>query len=144
MIYVAGSLRNEGMRDLDTALIAEFPDQVFFMDWYSAGPEADDHWKGYYHDHLGLDYVTALKEPASLNVFNFDKKHIDLSDILILAAPAGKSAHLELGYSIGAGKIGIYYFPSMEDTRWDVMLNFAQEVCVGQEQLFAALRKHGC
>lgn len=140
MIYLAGSLRNPDMPDLRNA-IAEATQQPVFMDWYAAGPNADDYWKDYWTDQ-GVSYKAALKKPNSLNTFNFDKKHIDKSSVMVLAAPAGKSGHLELGYFLGQGKPGLYYFPKDEDIRWDVMLNFATEVCVGDNELFAALRRY--
>ena len=133
-VYLAGSLRNENMLHYRETLQEAFPDHEIFMDWYAAGPLADDHWKSYWTGQ-GVDYKEALSKPNSQNTFQFDKKHIDSSDILILAAPAGKSGHMELGYALGSGKIGLYFFPEEEDVRWDVMLNFSTAVCVGMEDL---------
>ena len=128
MIYVAGSLRNPNMPTVRDALKQALPEHRVFMDWYSAGPTADDHWKEYYQSQ-GLDYLSALKEPASVNVYNFDKKHIDMSDYMVLVLPAGKSGHMELGYQIGRGKQGIILLDgSADEERWDVMYQFASLV----------------
>jgi nucleoside 2-deoxyribosyltransferase len=48
--------------------------------------------------------------------------------------PAGKSAHLELGYMIGRGKPCFVLFDE-EPERWDVMYQFATAVCFSYEEL---------
>lgn len=140
-LYLAGSLRNDTMPEVRDG-ITENCNVDMFMDWYAAGPQADDYWKTYWQEQA-VSYKEALTKPNSMNVFNFDKKHMDQSDIMVLVAPAGKSAHLELGYFVGQGKTAIYYFPSDEDVRWDVMLNFATEVVVGEQELYTAIKKYG-
>lgn len=139
-IYLAGSLRNEDMmKHLHTLNEYRFPN--VFMDWYAAGPKADDHWREYWQEQ-GVGYREALGKPNSINTYMFDKKHIDASDIMILAAPAGKSGHMELGYAIGSGKIGIYFFPEEpKEDRWDIMLQFATHICIGYGELIKTLRK---
>lgn len=138
-VYLAGSLRNEGMLD-HFDFITELGYDTF-MDWYAVGPKADDYWKEYWQ-RQGVSYKDALSKPNSQNIFEFDKKHIDAAKVLVLAQPAGKSGHLELGYHIGRGKPGIYFFPEETDIRWDVMTSFATEVCVGYNELQVALAKH--
>lgn len=128
MIYVAGSLRNPEITKVRDALKHALPEHRVFMDWYSAGPHADDHWKEFYQTQ-GMDYLTALKEPASINVYNFDKRYIDQSDYMVLVLPAGKSGHMELGYQIGRGKHGIILLDgSADEERWDIMYQFASLV----------------
>jgi nucleoside 2-deoxyribosyltransferase len=124
-IYLAGSLRNPAMPSIRDAL-AEACSMPVFMDWYAAGPHADDHWKEYY-DNMGLSYPEALRMPASLNTFWFDKKNIDVSACMVLALPAGKSGHLELGYHLGKGRPGFILLEE-ENDRWDVMYQFATGV----------------
>ena len=119
-VYLAGSLRNQGIVSIHKELMKT--GYRVFSDWFAAGHEADDWWKSYYTQ-LGLSYKEALKEPASVNVFNFDKKHIDASDVMVLALPAGKSGHLELGYHLGKGKPGYILLDDPE--RWDIMYAFA-------------------
>lgn len=125
MIYLAGSLRNQNIITIANELQVATGQQVF-ADWFAAGPEADDHWKAYY-EARGCNYRDALREPASVNVYNFDKKHIDACDAMVLVLPAGKSGHLELGYAIGSGKPGYILLDGSAD-RWDVMYQFATGV----------------
>lgn len=138
-VYLAGSLRNPRIpriaRDLSDLL--ETP-QVFYQ-WHCAGPDADDHWR----DHMqacGFSYTEALKQPAADHVFNFDKKYIDASRAMVLAYPAGKSGHLELGYHIGKGKPG-YILLDEEPDRYDVMTKFATGVTADMDELAAWLRR---
>lgn len=135
MIYLIGSLRNPKIPELADRLREEGFD--VFDDWFAAGPEADDWWQRY-ETERGRTYKEALAAPAANNVFRFDKKHLDMSDTVVLVMPAGKSGHLEFGYSIGMGKRGIVYFDK-EPERWDVMYRFADKVVFGEQELIEAL-----
>lgn len=138
MIYLIGSLRNQNIPEVGKRLRANLQEEVF-DDWFGAGPEADDHWKAH-EQFRGNSYEQALKGHAAKNVFNFDKTHLLRADKVVLVAPAGKSGHLELGWSLGMGKKGYYFFPSEEDIRWDVMLQFCTEVITGEERLLETLQ----
>lgn len=120
-VYIAGSMRNADIITVTKKFHAA--GMQAFSSWHAVGPEADDHWKKY-EQAMGHDYLSALKEPAAKNVFAFDKKHIDACSAFVLVLPAGKSAHLELGYIIGQGKPGYILLDSEQD-RWDIMYQFA-------------------
>jgi hypothetical protein len=139
LIYLIGSLRNKEIPELGKW----FRSQGFevFDDWFAAGPEADDYWRTY-EKNKGLSYEEALRGWAAKNVFAFDHKHLDRSDIVVLALPAGKSGHLELGYAIGRGKPG-YILLDQDYDRWDVMYQFAKGVYFDKEKLVDELRKLG-
>lgn len=134
-IYLIGSLRNPEIPRVANVLRGDGFD--VFDEWYSAGPRADDHLYEY-AQMRGLNYVEALQLPAARNAFLFDKRHIDTSDIGVLLMPAGKSAHLELGYMVGAGKAGIVVLDE-EPERIDLMYQFATRVVIGVPALRAAL-----
>jgi len=125
-IYLIGSLRNPAIPEIGKVL-REVGFEVF-DDWYAAGPEADDYWQKY-EQNRGHTYAEALKGYAANHVYNFDKHHLDACDIAVLALPAGKSGHLELGYAIGAGKSGYILLDENKPVeRWDVMYLFAKGV----------------
>lgn len=108
-----------------------------FDDWITPGPEADGflfEWS----KKRKLSYRGALKSYAAQHVFDFDKHHIDRCDIGILVMPAGRSAHLELGYIIGSGKKGFILF-DQEPERFDVMYNFATDVFFNKQDLMEHL-----
>jgi len=98
------------------------PKYDVFDQWITPGPEADQ-FLFQYAKQRGWGYKEALTYHAAKNNFDFDKRHIDSSDIVIMVMPAGKSAHLELGYSIGMGKEAHILF-DVEPDRFDLMYNF--------------------
>lgn len=135
-IYLIGSLRNPCIIEIATKL-REAGHEVF-DDWYAAGPEADDYWQRY-EIAKGNNYKQGLQGFAAKHVYNFDKYHLDRNDIGILALPAGRSGHLELGYMIGQGKQGYILLDSPD--RWDVMYQFANGVFYSVEELIEELGK---
>ncbi|UUZ97868.1 hypothetical protein LJK87_49950 [Paenibacillus sp. P25] len=48
-----------------------------------------------------MNAKTVLEEPVVQRAFKEDKKWLDWADTVLLILPAGKSAHLEAGYSCG-------------------------------------------
>ncbi len=125
-IYLIGSLRNPAIPEIARQLRVEGFD--VFDDWYAAGPEADDYWQKY-EQNRNHSYEQALSGYAAQHVYQFDKRHLDRCDIGILALPAGKSGHLELGYMIGTGKPGLILLDK-EPERFDVMYNFATGIFI--------------
>lgn len=139
VIYLIGSLRNQEVPL--TAIELRKHGHEVFDDWYSAGPEADDMWQAH-EKQKGRSYYEALHGYHAEDVFAFDKKHIDRCDTVVLLMPAGKSGHIELGYSIGAGKRGFVLFSETPD-RFDVMYRFAIEsggdICFSIQELVERL-----
>lgn len=135
MIYLIGSLRNPVVQDVAARLRLKGFD--VFDDWQAAGPEADDYWQKY-SNARGHSYKDALRGAAAQHVFAFDKKHLDMADIVVMVMPCGKSGHLELGYAVGQGKKGFILFDK-EPERYDVMYNFATDVFFSVEELLDGL-----
>jgi nucleoside 2-deoxyribosyltransferase len=129
--YLIGSLRNPEVIPIVKALKEKGIET--FSSWHAAGPAADDCWRDY-EKARGLTYQQALKDYAAQHVFEFDRFHLDRCDGAILLCPAGKSGHMELGYTLGQGKPGFIYLPG-EPERWDVMYNFATAVCTVLDEL---------
>lgn len=136
-IYIGGALANPEIVRITKLLMAQGYD--VFSEWYCPGPEADVNWLNYQKE-LGFSYREAMKRPAAQFIFNFDKHHIDEADVFVMMMPCGKSAHLELGYAIGSGKVGIIYLPEEPD-RADIMHNFATAIACGDEELLAVLKE---
>ena len=108
-----------------------------FSEWASPGPDADVYWEAYERSR-GRTFLEALAGAHAQNVFDFDVKHLTWADTVILVGPAGKSAHLELGWAVGKGKEG-YVLLEGEPDRYDVMLRFATGVFLDESALLAAL-----
>lgn len=138
-LYMAGSLRNPAIVELHKRIEAGCDWRVF-SDWKAAHEQGDDAWKEY-EQALGYSYIEALARPAARNVYEFDKRHIDASDAMVLVLPAGKSGHLELGYAIGRGKRGFILLEAGADPRWDIMYQFAEAICETTDDLIAALKE---
>lgn len=132
-----GSLRNEKIRELGNYLRTEGFD--IFDDWHAAGPEADDYWQSYERAR-GHTFPEALAGYAAQHVFAFDKHHLDRCSGGILALPAGRSGHLELGYILGSGKPG-WILLEDEPDRFDVMYNFANGVFYKKEDLVRSMKE---
>jgi len=136
-IYLIGSLRNPEIPNIANQL-RELNIDVF-DDWFAAGPRADDHWQEY-EIGRGHDYIQALDGHAARHVYEFDRGHLDRSDGGVLALPAGRSGHLELGYLAGQGKRTYIVLGDNYD-RFDVMYCFATKVVKNVEELIEELKK---
>lgn len=133
-LYLIGSLRNDAIPAIGAKLRTLGYD--VFDDWYAAGPEADDYWKKY-ETERGRGYADALKGYAAEHVFHFDKHHLDDASVVVLVLPAGRSGHLELGYSLGRGIPGFILHDNPD--RWDVMYRFADGVFHTEEEMYDTL-----
>lgn len=136
-IYIIGSMRNPRVPEVAKLLRERGWDA--FDDWYSSGPETDDYWQKYERER-GRTYIEALNGEHARDVFDFDKRHLDRCSSAVLVAPAGKSAHLELGYTIGCGKPG-YILLDAEPDRYDIMARFATGIFMSVSEMFEALEK---
>lgn len=134
-IYLIGSLRNPEIPTIAAKMRAASLD--VFDDWYAPGPEADDYWRTY-EMQRGRTFLEALSGYAARHIFDFDKHHIDSSHVGVLVLPAGKSAHMELGYMLGQGKPGFILLDN-DPERWDVMYQFATDIFINVEQMINSL-----
>lgn len=50
------------------------------------------------------DYLKALQHPAAEHGYRRDFDAMERADAFVLVLPCGRSAHLELGWAVGAGK----------------------------------------
>lgn len=136
-VYVIGSLKNPRVPLVAATLRKAGFDA--FDDWYSVGPDCDDHWQAY-EKQRGRTFEQALGGAHAKDVFEFDKRNLDDSDAAILVGPAGKSAHLELGYMVGRGKPA-YILLDKEPERFDVMVQFARMVTTNLERIIEDVRQ---
>jgi hypothetical protein len=131
MIYLMGSMRSPRVRDVAAALRARRLE--VFDDWHAPGPETDIYWQDY-ETSRGRTYLEALKGAHARNVCEFDKKYLDLASAGVMVMPAGKSAHMELGYMIRSNKPSYILLEHEPDT-WDIMYRLATDVFYHIEDL---------
>ena len=125
MIYVIGSLRNPRIPEISEELRRRLHEDVF-DDWFAVGPHADDAWRDYERAR-GHDLVEALRGRAARHTFEFDLRHLIDASTVVLVLPAGKSAHLELGFAVGKRKTTAVLLDD-DPERYDVMYQFADVV----------------
>lgn len=107
MIYVASSWRNPyylGILDcLDQWAIEYYNwrDEEGFHWSEVFGTESVDHWTEPIPPHK---FVEAMQHHRAISGFERDMQHLREADAVVLLLPCGKSAHLEAGWAVGAGK----------------------------------------
>jgi hypothetical protein len=136
-VYLIGSLRNPALPDVAHELRSR--GHEVFDNWHAVGPEADDHWRAY-HKARGNTMLEALRSPEAVHTYELDRRWLDWCDTAVLVLPAGRSAHMELGWAIGSGREGHVLLETPDPERWDVMYQFAAGVHPDRDSLLEALR----
>ena len=136
-IYLIGSMRNPKVPQIANRLRHRGFD--VFDDWHATGP-ASDELRQKYEQKRGRSYIDAMKGVHAVNVFNLDKHHLDTCDVAVMVLPAGRSAHLELGYKCGIGHKAYILMPG-EPNRFDVMYGFANAIFFNEQALTKELIK---
>lgn len=104
-VYVASSWRNDMQPAVVHTLRAAGVDCYDFRnpapgEHGFAWSEIDPGWLGWSAD----EYVAALDHPLAVEGFRRDFDAMKRADTFVLVLPCGRSAHLELGWAVGAGK----------------------------------------
>lgn len=104
-VYVASSWRNPDQPALIDAIRAQGIGVYDFRhpapgDEGFAWSEIDPAWK----DWTPEQYVGALEHPRAVEGYAKDFAAMQAADTFVLLLPCGRSAHLELGWAVGAGK----------------------------------------
>lgn len=117
MIYLASSWRNhhylrvlEALRKSAELEVYDFREAGAAFDWR----DVDAEWEN--REGTRIEYplpkmLEMLRHPSAQRGFDRDFGALKDCDALILVAPCGRSAHLELGYAIGQGKPTAIYIP---------------------------------
>ena len=105
-IYVASSWRNLAQPTVVRDLVKSGHSVYDFRNpapgnngfaWSSIDPN----WKNWTPE----EYIEALNHPAAIDGYYNDFDAMREADAVVLVLPCGRSAHLELGWAVGAGKI---------------------------------------
>ena len=134
-IYLIGSLSNPRIPEVGQALRSL--GHNVFDDWFSSGPDTDVFWYKY-EQKRGRTFKEALNGFHAKHAFALDKYHLDMAEAAVLVLPAGRSAHLELGYMAGKGKPA-YILLEKEPERFDIMYNFATDIVYSVDELMRRL-----
>jgi len=129
-LYVASSWRNFYQTDVVCALRQHCDVDVYdFKDPEDNGgtgfhwSEIDPDWKSW----TPAQYREALNHPIAKRGFSRDWDAMQRADGCVLVQPCGRSAHLELGWFVGASKPTCAL---LSDGEPELMLRMVDEICL--------------
>lgn len=117
-IYVASSWRNTEQPSIVAALRADGHEVYDFKNpaegdngfsWRQIPGPPREEWTP---EHFGR---VVLQHPVAERGFNYDMTALRNATACVIVLPCGRSAHLEHGYSVGAGKLTIVYQPTLDE-----------------------------
>lgn len=147
-IYIASSWRNQYQSEVVQKLRAlghkvyDFrgPGDGWGGDGEGAGgfawSEVDSAWQSWPSD-IGR-YLRGLEHPRAIEGFKRDMDALRACDACILVNPCGQSAHAELGWACGAGKLTAVYCPAIREP--DLMVKMAGHITASWESIEFWLR----
>ena len=117
-IYVASSWRNALQPSVVEALRKDGHDVYDFrkpapgdngFGWQQVTDRPRAEWDAEFYANEVLDH------PVAARGFELDMAALDAASAVVLVLPCGRSAHLELGYATGHGKLSIAYVPALDE-----------------------------
>ncbi|MHB8182632.1 MAG: hypothetical protein ACYDDN_02615 [Candidatus Desulforudaceae bacterium] len=96
--------------------------------------EIDPNWKQW----TPAQFREGLKHPIAEAGFRLDMQALAECDACVLVMPCGRSAHLEAGYAIGAGKPTVIL---LADGEPELMYKMADYLCTSIAEVIVACRK---
>ena len=143
MIYVASSWRNPLYDGVVVILTAA---QVPLYDFkHPEAGHAGFHWHAMDPDWETWSaeaYRNALADPRAAEGFPLDMDAMQACDTLVLVLPCGRSAHLERGDAIGAGKKTIIFSPPGVHVAPELMDKAADHRCLSVRELVVVRGVH--
>jgi hypothetical protein len=147
-IYVASSWRNEVQPVIVECLrglghiVYDFRDSEGFH-WSEVDPTVEVEGFADYGTRAA-NLSTMLNTPAARRGFARDMSALKLADACVLTLPCGRSAHLELGYAVGQGKVTAVLLD--DPCQAELMYNMVDCVAPDMHVLFDFIgseKKHG-
>ena len=140
-IYVASSTRNTRVHDTVKRLRADGHDVYDFQ-----AHQAPDRWKELDRSQPSRESEATyevmkelMQDPEGRDTFLRDMAALDGADAVVCVLPCNRSAHLELGFAIGRGKLTAILWQDPE--RPDLMHAAADHIAANLEELAALLRQ---
>lgn len=96
--------------------------------------------KGEPEDWSMKDFRDALQVPRAQEGFYSDFNAMQWADAIVLLLPCGRSAHLELGWAAGAGKLSIVV---LDEDRFEpeLMYLMADYICLDRDECIKVLQQ---
>ena len=140
-IYVASTRRNEQQTDVVQMLlnagydVYDFKNPAPNIEGF-AWSDIDRDWQSWTPE----EFRQALRShPFAIEDFDRDWDAMVAADACVLVMPCGRSAHIEAGYFVGAGKPLIILLSNGEP---ELMYRMADNLCVSFDEVIAALREN--
>ena len=137
-LYVASSWRNLRQPKIVAAL-REAGHEVYDFRHPKAGDDGF-HWSevdGGWRQWTPARFRTALQHPIAQAGFTSDFSAMKWADAGVLLLPCGRSAHLEAGYFVGAGKPLLILAEELPEP--ELMYLMAEGICIDVEELLIRL-----
>lgn len=140
-IYLASSWRNECQPEVLAALRADGHEVYDFRNpapgdtgfgWRQIGDRAS--WTA---EHFATH---VLDHPIAAHGFGLDMSALEAASACVLLLPCGRSAHLELGYAVGARKLTVVYMPALDEP--ELMYRMCDYVETTLDGVRRALSRH--
>lgn len=138
-IYVASSWRNKKQPEVVRILrehgydVYDFRNPVEGNNGFHLS-EIDEDWLNW----TPKQFISKLQHVYADFGFGQDFHAMESSDVCILVLPCGKSAHLEAGYFVGAGKL-LFILLDKEKFEPELMYKMANAICVSVDELLKEL-----
>lgn len=136
-LYVASSWRNNQQPSVVERLRLEGHEVYDFKNPFPGNngfswSEIDPKWK----DWTPANYREQLDHPIAVAGFKSDWDAMVRADAGVLVMPCGRSAHIEAGYFVGAGKPLIIL---LTDSDPELMYKMATHLCLSLDEVVSAL-----
>lgn len=125
---VVNALRDAGLHAYDFTL----PDAV---EGGFSWRDVDADWPWWNPEQI----VQGLAHPTAQTGYARDMAALSNADACVLVMPAGRSAHAELGWAVGAGKYGVVLLPEDERVEAELMWNMADLVTSNVAEVIGVL-----
>jgi hypothetical protein len=138
-IYVASSWRNE-IQPRVVHLLERNGHQVYDFRHPFGGEHLGFRWSSVdeqWEDWDRVTYRNSLLHPIARAGFHSDFDAMKWADVCVLVTPCGKSAHLEAGYFIGAGKRLVIYLTDIQEA--ELMYSMADHIVLSYEELLTVV-----
>lgn len=143
-IYVASSWKTaaqpfvvRGLRALGHE-VYDFREDGFSWDEVAQCPGFTPDWQNWTPEQSRAALLTA---PATRG-FRRDRAALDACDVCVLVLPCGRSSHLELGYAVGKGKVGIVFWPpDVHPYDPDLMYGLCDYFVISTEELIRVVSR---
>lgn len=137
-IYVASSWRNEDQHYVVNKLREEGHKVYDFKNPPHGGggfkwSQIDENWQNW----KAKEYIEKLQHPLAQKGFDSDFQGMRWAEVCLLVLPCGRSAHLELGWMGGLGKLTIILTKDGEEP--DLMYLLADHICTSIDEVLEKL-----